>query len=310
VRICTVGLGLVLAGVGAGYGQGASDALPAAGGAKAAALQTEATPAIWKLQGAHETVYLFGTVHGMKPEVHWQTAKVEDAFKQSDTLYLEIAKLDDLEAMKPLVMELGMDPAHPLSTKISAEDKERLDAAVKAMGMPGEEMFEPMQPWLAYLTLQVLPMIKAGLNPQSGIDLALSQDAKASAKPVVGFETVSEQAHFFADFPQAQQVTLLHQELDELPKASEQMNAMVADWASGNVDAIAAMENGEFQAKYPALYAKLVVERNKKWADQLATLLNSDKAGVAFVAVGAAHLAGPDSVQHDLEAKGFKVVRE
>jgi uncharacterized protein YbaP (TraB family) len=267
-------------------------------------------PAIWKVQGAHETVYLFGTVHGMKPEVHWQTAKVEDAFKQSDVLYLEIAKLDDLEAMKPLVMELGMDPAHPLSTKISAEDKGRLDAAVRGMGMPGEEMFEPMQPWMAYLTLQVLPMIKAGLNPQSGIDLALSQDAKASAKPVMGFETVGEQAHFFADFPQEQQVNLLHQELDELPKAPEQMNAMVADWASGNVDAIAAMENGEFQTKYPALYAKLVVERNKKWADQLATLLNSDKAGVAFVAVGAAHLAGPDSVQHDLEAKGFKVVRE
>ena len=40
------------------------------------------------------------------------------------------------------------------------------------------------------------------------------------------------------------------------------------------------------------------------------TLLKSEKtAGTAFVAVGAAHLAGKDSLEYGLEAKGFKVVR-
>ena len=272
-------------------------------------VQTEATPAIWKVQGAHETVYLFGTVHVMKPEVHWETAKVTDAFKASDTLYLEIAKIDDMAAMQPIVLQLGMDQAHPLSTKITKDDLGLLDGAAKSMGMPGEAMFEPMQPWLAYMTLQVLPMIKAGYSPQSGIDVKLTGDAKEAAKPVIGFETIDQQLHYFADFPQDQQVNLLHQELADLPKAAAETDEMVSAWTKGDVDAIGRLENGEFQQKYPEVYKKLVVERNERWADQLATLLKSDKAGTAFVAVGAAHLAGSDSVQHALEARGFKAVR-
>ena len=272
-------------------------------------MRAEATPGLWKVQGAHETVYLFGTVHVMKPEVHWQTAKVEEAFQASDTLYLEIAKVDDMASMQPLVMELGMDQVHGLSTKVSKEDVGLLDGAAKTMGLPGEQVFEPMQPWMAYMTLQVLPMIKAGYSPQSGIDLKLTEDAKAAGKPVIGFETVGQQLHYLADFPEAQQVELLHQELVDLPKAPAETDAMVGAWTSGDVDKIGALENGEFQQKYPAIYKKLVVERNARWVDQLATLLKSEKAGTAFVAVGAAHLAGQDSLQRGLEAKGFKVGR-
>ena len=153
-------------------------------------------------------------------------------------------------------------------------------------------MFEPMQPWMAYMTLQVLPMIKAGYSPQSGVDVELTGDAKQAAKPVLGFETVSQQLHLLADFPQPQQVELLHQELVDLPKSAEQTDRMMEDWTKGNVEAIADMENGEFRSRSPELYKKLVVERNQRWAEQLATLLKSDKPGVAFVAVGAAHLAG------------------
>jgi uncharacterized protein YbaP (TraB family) len=51
------------------------------------------------------------------------------------------------------------------------------------------------------------------------------------------------------------------------------------------------------------------MERNERWADQLAALLMRDKMGTAFVAVGAAHLAGSDSVQRALEGRGFKAVR-
>ncbi len=274
-----------------------------------AAAKTDATPALWKVEGPHETVYLFGTVHIMKPDVQWESGKVSEAFKKSDTLYLEIAKIDDMAAMQPVVLKLGMDPEHALSTKISADDVAALDAAAKTMGMPGEQMFEPMQPWMVYMTLQVLPMIKAGYSPQSGVDVKLTGEAKEAGKPVVGFETVEQQLHFFADFPQAQQVALLHQELADAPKASAETEKMVAAWTSGNVDAIGEMENGEFRTKYPEVYKRLVVERNEHWADQLATLLKSDKPGVAFVAVGAAHLAGPDSVQKDLEKLGYKAVR-
>jgi uncharacterized protein YbaP (TraB family) len=270
----------------------------------------EAAPAMWKVQGAHQTVYLFGTVHVMKPDVHWQTAKVTEAFKKSDTLYVEVADMDDVAKLQPMVMELGMDPAHPLSSVISKEDVAALDTAVKSMGLPGEAAIEPMKPWLVYVTLSMLPILKAGYDPKSGIDLRLTGDAKGASKPVKGFETAAQQMHYFADFSMTEQVALLHQELLDLPKSEAQTEETIGAWERGDVDKIADMENGEFKTKYPELYKKLVVERNARFADELATLLKSDKPGTAFVAIGAAHLAGSDSVQHDLEVRGFKAVRE
>src|ERR1700678_361928 len=83
-------------------------------GAQAPAAKTEAVPAMWKVKGVHGTVYLFGSVHVMKPDVVWETAKVKDALKSSDTLYLEIAEIDDpaiATKLQPLIMQSGIDMA-------------------------------------------------------------------------------------------------------------------------------------------------------------------------------------------------------
>jgi hypothetical protein len=274
-------------------------------------IQVEAVPALWQVKGVHGTIYLFGTVHIMRPEVHWQTAKVKDAFKTSDALYLEIANIDEdsVKAMTPMMMQLGMDMEHPLSTKISPEDVDLLDAAVKKLGLPGESALEPLKPWFVYLTLAVVPIMQGGYDPQSGIDQVLAKDAKAQSKPVKGFETAEQQMHFLADFPVDQQVMLLHQELVDLPKTVAQTDEMVGDWTHGEVDKIAAIDNDETKTKYPALYDKLLVKRNEVFAGTLAGLLNDPKTGTLFVAIGAGHLAGPDSVIKMLTAKGFTVTR-
>jgi uncharacterized protein YbaP (TraB family) len=280
-------------------------------GAQAPAVKTEATPALWQVKGVHGTVYLFGSVHFMKPDVVWETAKVKGALKSSDTLYLEVADLgaDAQAQLQPVVMQLGLDAAHPLSGKLTKADLDLLDAALKSLGMPGEQMMEPMQPWLAYLTLSVLPAIKAGYQPDSGIDQKLLAEGKSETKKVVGFETAEEQLHYLADMPQADQVLLLHQTLVDLPKSADQMDTMVADWTRGDVEKIAAMENDDMKTKYPALYARLLVKRNEHFADVLAGVLKDPASGTVFVAIGAAHLAGPDSVQKMLQAKGYTAVR-
>jgi len=304
-----------------GYGQGeppkveamapAAQTTPAAA-AKPAEGEVQATPAMWKVKGVHGTVYLFGSVHVMKPGVHWETPKVEAAFTQSGVLYTEIADAgeDAMKAMQPLVLSLGMDAEHPLSTKISKEDAAALDAALKKMGAPGESAVDGMQPWLVYLSLSILPAVQAGYDPASGIDMVLQKEAKAAGKPVKGFETGEEQLHYIADFPQAEQVALLHETLEELPSSVEKTNEMVVDWEQGKVEKIAGMENDDLKAKHPDLYAKLLVSRNEKMADTIAGMLKDPAGGTVFVAVGAAHLAGPDSIQKMLEKSGFAAVRE
>ncbi|MEP6898336.1 MAG: TraB/GumN family protein, partial [Rhodanobacter sp.] len=55
----------------------------------------------------------------------------------------------------------------------------------------------------------------------------------------------------------------------------------------------------------PKLYQRLLVQRNQAWAAKIATMLQ--QPGTIFIAVGAAHLAGPDSVQAQLESHGVTV---
>jgi uncharacterized protein YbaP (TraB family) len=236
---------------------------------------------------------------------------VKDAFKASGTLYLEISNLDEdsVKAMQPLIMQLGLDMDHPLSTKISKEDVDLLDAAIKKMGGPGETAMEPMQPWMAYLTLSVLPAMQAGYDPGSGIDQVLAKEAKAAGKTIKGFETAEQQLHYLSDFPADQQAMMLHQELTDLPNSEHDINESVADWTHGEVDKIAALDNDEMKTKYPALYEKLLVQRNVQFAETIAGLLKDPATGTVFVAVGAAHLAGPDSVVKMLTDKGFTVTR-
>ena len=59
---------------------------------------------------------------------------------------------------------------------------------------------------------------------------------------------------------------------------------------------------------YPDIYKLLIVERNARFADQIAALARG--RGVVFVAIGAGHLAGPDSVQADLAKLGLTAVRQ
>ena len=61
----------------------------------------------------------------------------------------------------------------------------------------------------------------------------------------------------------------------------------------------------EMKTDAPAAYDALLVRRNANWAGQIETLLKG--SGTAFIVVGAAHLAGADSVQSMLEARGVDV---
>jgi uncharacterized protein YbaP (TraB family) len=51
----------------------------------------------------------------------------------------------------------------------------------------------------------------------------------------------------------------------------------------------------------------MFVERNARWAHWIADRLKTP--GTVFVAVGAGHLSGPDSVQAQLGAMGVKSAR-
>ncbi|HEX4742717.1 MAG TPA: TraB/GumN family protein [Caulobacteraceae bacterium] len=253
-----------------------------------------AEPALWKVQGAHATVWLFGSIHALKSSDAWNSPRIEAALKASDALYLEIDNADDPAALQPLMLKYGLDPAHPLSTKLDVKERAALNTALASLGM-NEPTLEIMRPWMAGLTLSVIPLIKAGYDPQASVEHALTAAARAQGKAVRGFETAEEQVRYLADLPPAEEVAFLDSSVDDAAKGTSDIDALVAAWEAGDTGKIAALMNKNMKAKYPDLYRRLLVERNQRFAKQVAELANG--TGVYFVAVGAGHLAGPDSVQ-------------
>lgn len=289
------------------FAQEASQAAvaPAAVAAPSVVPQAEGQgPALWVIRDADSTLYLFGTVHVLRPTTAWGSQRVDAAFDSADKLILEISNPDDQAAFMPVIQQHGLSPERPLSSLLNAEERAKLDAAARMLGASGAN-FDPMRPWLAALTLSVAPLAKAGYDPTSGVELILTARAKAAGKEVTGFETIDEQVRILAGFPEADQLDFLRETLKDFDTATTELDALVAAWAAGDVEAIETLGVKPMQEGNAAVYQALLVKRNTNWADQIQTLL--DGSGTAFIAVGAAHLAGDDSVQSILARRGVTV---
>jgi hypothetical protein len=271
-----------------------------------AAAPAKAEPAIWVVKGPHSTVYLFGTIHLLRPDAAWLTPKIQKAFESSDRLTLEIVDVDDPAAMAPLVQKYGVDTEHPLSSILSPADDARFEALEAGFGMPPKAL-DKFRPWLAGLTLTVQPLVKAGYDPTAGVDRDLKARAVALKKPVDAMETSEQQLLYFANMPQPEAISFLRESMDESDDTVAKIDKLEKAWAAGDVKEVAAELDDDVRKEDPKLYQLLLVDRNKGFADKIEQRLQG--TGTDFVAIGAAHLAGPDSVQHMLEAKGYKVER-
>ncbi|HXS78199.1 MAG TPA: TraB/GumN family protein [Terracidiphilus sp.] len=273
----------------------------------ASALRSSAEPAIWVVKGPHATVYLFGTIHALDQNHPWHSAKIDAAIQQSQSLWLEVPNVDDAASMQPLILQLGIDTAHPLSSRLTPDQIAKLNKA--AAGVPGgSAMLEPMKPWLAGMMLSLAPVMQAGYDPNSGVELQLKPEFTKAGKPVKGFETMEQQIHYFADMSDKAQLDFLVSELDDADSAVDKFKELVAAWYSGDTAKLDALNNADFRGKYPDLFQLLVVKRNQNFVAQIQNLIKGE--GVSFVAVGVGHLVGKDGVPAMLEKQGYKVSRE
>ncbi|HET6555111.1 MAG TPA: TraB/GumN family protein [Dyella sp.] len=266
-----------------------------------------AQPGLWVVRQGEATVYLFGTVHLLPSDTNWSSPALNKALDQSQRLSIEIVD-DDSAAMQALVMQHGVDFNHPLSTKLDGPDQHRLEKAAEAANLPGgASTLQPMRPWLAALTLTMAPLVQAGMDPEQGVDKRLKARMQQAGKPVDGLETSEKQIRMLADLPEAMQLDFLRQSFKEVNEGPAKLRELVDAWRSGDTDAIAHIEDEDLRKESPTLYQRLIVERNEAWAQIIAERLK--QPGVSFIAVGAGHLAGPDSVQAQLHKLGVESTR-
>lgn len=261
-------------------------------------------PGLWVVRDADSTLYLFGTVHVLKPDTPWGTARMDKAFASADEYWFEIADLNDQSGVMPLIQAKGVSPDRPLSSLLTPDEMAALDAAARTVGASAAQL-NPLRPWLASLQLALASIQKAGYVAANGGDQILHARAAATGKPIRGFETAPQQIGFVADMSEAAQLAMLRSGLKEFDQADAFLGRMVTAWSTGDVDELDALIGQEMRDESAEMYAVMLTRRNQAWADQIQSLLAG--SGTAFISVGAGHLAGPDSLQAQLEQRGVHV---
>lgn len=261
-------------------------------------------PALWKLADEDTTIYLFGTVHALPGDVEWFRGPVADALTGSDVLVTEIIMDGTMPAkMQALVAEKGLLPQG--TTLTSLMDEQQLasyEAAMGKLGVPAQA-FAPLEPWYAGMMVSMLPLLQQGYSPEQGVEAVLLKNSDGKDKQAL--ETIERQIDAFDTLPQQSQMRFLIDAADNVDNIKPKLDAMVAEWLEGDADALAVLMNEGMDDK--TLADALLYQRNREWAQWLKQRL--DTPGAVFVAVGAGHLAGEQSVQDWLELRGLEVTR-
>lgn len=265
-------------------------------------------PAIWKVADADTTVYLFGTVHVLPPTLTWHSPAVDKALGEAKAVYFETDTEGDPMMFREIVERLGKySPSERLSDRLSLEDLELLKSALAKLDMPLIAI-ESMRPWFAGVVISEAVVRKAGYDVTSGVESVLRPAATKAGKEIRFLETVEEQMTSFSTLPEDVQIHFLTGGLAEIDTATQELDALVNAWKAGDVDALTRLLIDDDLAIIPELYDALLKHRNANWAPQIDTLLKSE-TGTFLVAVGAAHLIGPDSVIEMLKPLGHPAER-
>lgn len=264
-----------------------------------------ANPALWVVRDADSTLYLFGTVHFLRPTTEWESERITDAFDSADRLVLEVADPNDQAALLPLIQQYGMAPDTPLSSLLTTEELATLDAAARTIGASAEAM-DGLRPWLAGVTLSASTLVRAGYDPGSGVDQILRARAASAGKSIAGLETPEDQIRMLAGFPEAGQLNFLRRTLTEFNDALTVPDQMVEAWAIGDQQRIQTLAVTPMRQASELVYQTVLVERNTRWADQIEIMLEG--AGTTFIAVGVLHLIGTDGVPSILASRGVTVM--
>ncbi len=276
--------------------------------AQAPAAEGGITPLLYAVRDRDSTMYLYGTVHVRPRGADWGNARVRAAIDESSEVWTELLMTPETDAQtQVLALQLGTAPAgQPLSSWLTPEENASLNAVTTRLGLP-QGALEPYRPWLAALTLTVVPLVQAGFDPASGVDRSIDAYSDNAGKTMRALETVEQQLGFFGGLTPELQREMLQEAIAESEQVGTMITEMSTAWERGDEQKLAQAVIDDTRDDYPELYQTLFVTRNNAWMTELTREMEG--AGVDFIAVGAGHIVGSDGLVAQFRARGYRVER-
>lgn len=262
---------------------------------------------LWELHGKHNTVYLLGSIHVLRPSDYPLAPVVLDAYRNASSLLMEInlEEADGGEMQTEMLASAMLPDGQSLPQIMGPERYARAEALAREVGVE-LSMFDQFRPWFAAEAISQVQLAQLGFDASSGVEMYFMGRARTDGKRVAGLETVHEQIALFESLSADAQVRYLISSLEQAHDLPKQVDELVHAWQRGDTSWFASELKSDI-GRDPALYQSLLVARNRKWIARIESLLNEDKN--YLVIVGTGHLAGSDSVIELLKKDGIAVAQ-
>jgi uncharacterized protein YbaP (TraB family) len=263
---------------------------------------------LWAVRGAHNTVYLLGSVHVLKPGDSDLPPEALRAYQRARALVMEL-DLNDPAAVAKLASdpELERLPAgQTLAAALGAEVYERFAAQARSLEVDPASL-QQWQPWFAATILEQADLERQGFQAGAGVDEQLAQRAAADHKPIIGLETVEQQLGIFAHMSLDEQRRFVLYMLDDADDSEHSAEAVISAWRGGDVPELERLLT-ESLDQYPELFRMLTTDRNRRWLPIIEQQLQQSQD--SLVVVGALHLVGPSGLVQLLRDAGYTVEQQ
>lgn len=272
--------------------------------------QTVKAPFMWHIKTAKTNLYLAGSIHALNKNYYPFSPAYINAFDTSDQLVVEIntTDLDPIASRRYIKTLTWLEQGKSLNNKLSQEDIKKLIPFAKRRGMTIQTLLT-LKPWILLEMITQHQLAQTNFQAALGVDQFFIQRALDKNKNILELETLEEQINAINGAPESAQIAAISLALSQLDQGQEQLIQLANFWQSGNEKGLYQYSQKDIveQPKIAPLMTQLLDKRNKTMAAKIATYL--EKGGRYFVMVGALHLAGPNSVQSDLNKRGYKLVK-
>jgi uncharacterized protein YbaP (TraB family) len=257
---------------------------------------------LWELHGKHNTVFLLGSIHVLRPGDYPLSPAVMQAYTSSKSLLMEINLADmDLEQLQAEMLASAMLPAgKSLPGVLGPQRYSRAESLARDVGVE-LATFDQFAPWFAAEAISQLQLLQLGFQPTSGVEMYFLERARSDGKSIAGLETVHDQIALFEGLSLDAQAEYLVASLEQAHELPKQVDDMVRAWQRGDTAWFDDQLKSEL-GRDPVLYQSVLAARNRKWIPKIEALLNDDKN--YLVIVGTGHLVGRNSVIDLLKKDG------
>jgi uncharacterized protein YbaP (TraB family) len=263
--------------------------------------------ALWELHGKHNTVYILGSIHVLRPTDYPLAPAVLNAYGNAKSIFMEVnlQEIDSQQMQMELLASARLPEGKTLPDIMGKQRYARAGALAREVGID-ISIFDAFAPWFVAEAISQLQLQKLGFQPTSGVEMFFLEHARSDGKSVAGLETVHDQIALFTALSLDAQADYLISSLEEAHDLPKEVDDLVHAWQRGDTVWFADQLKSEF-GRDPALYQSVLVARNRKWVPKIEALLNDDQN--YLVIVGTGHLVGQGSVIELLGKDGIVAIQ-